>query len=422
MTNGHRYIVKTAFFTLFFLGLLAAFNATINPYQLLPIPAITGLNEKKTDIFFHLAVAKPYHFYAGDKANVVLGSSRAGTAIDPNHPLLSERGFYNYATPGGTPEYDYLKLRSAIASGPVQHVYYFVDFFTFNTYYELPSSTTDAFRKRTAFGTVRFIEQAVEDLSASLLSYYATRDSVSTMRKQSAAESGAITVTTLRPNGLWDLSFASERQTEKAFASTENGYLHQNWFLPASGKFSLHETPSAPNQSFSYFKATLVMAQEHNLDMTVVILPVHARLLENLDNVGLWPNFEYWKRQLVTINEKIAIAQNTKPFPLWDFNGYSEVSTEPVNDEDPPRWFYDSAHPHVNTGNRILNIVSGQQVDNFGKQLTLSNVDDWLALQRSNRESYRTANASLADDIQRRVAKFRKRNQRYIEAPPKTAP
>ena len=151
-------------------------------------------------------------------------------------------------------------------------------------------------------------------------------------------------------------------------------------------------------------------------------MPVHARLLENLDNVGLWPNFEYWKRQLVTINEKIAIAQNTKPFPLWDFNGYSEVSTEPVNDEDPPRWFYDSAHPHVNTGNRILNIVSGQQVDNFGKQLTLSNVDDWLALQRSNRESYRAANASLADDIQRRVAKFRKRNQRYIEAPPKTAP
>jgi hypothetical protein len=87
-----------------------------------------------------------------------------------------------------------------------------------------------------------------------------------------------------------------------------------------------------------------------------------------------------------------------------------------------PRWFYDSAHTHVNTGNRILDIVSGQQVDNFGKQLTLSNVDDWLALQRSNRESYRAANASLADDIQRRVAKFRKRNQRHIEAPPKTAP
>jgi hypothetical protein len=86
-----------------------------------------------------------------------------------------------------------------------------------------------------------------------------------------------------------------------------------------------------------------------------------------------------------------------------------------------PHWFYDSAHPHVNTGNRILDIVSGQRVDDFGNQLTSSNIDTWLALQRSNRENYRTANPSLIDSIQRRVATFRKRNQRYIDAPPQTS-
>ncbi|MCP4950735.1 MAG: hypothetical protein GY922_02660, partial [Proteobacteria bacterium] len=411
MSNGHRYLVKTACVTLLFLGLLAAFNAAMDPYQLFHTPAITGLNDKKTDIFYQLAVTKPYHFYAGDNVNIVLGSSRAGRAIDPNHPSLSERGFYNYATPGSTPEYDYLKLRSTIASKPVKHVYYFVDFFTFNTYYELPSSVTEAFRKRTAFGTARFVQQVVEDFSQSLLSFYATRDSARTIRKQSAAESRAIPFTALHPGGRWDLSFANDRQSEQAFTEMENGYLRQNWFLPASGKFSLHETPSAPNRPFSYFKATLKLAWENHLDMTIIILPIHARLLENLDNVGLWPNFEYWKRQLVTINEQIATAKHTKPFPLWDFNGYSEVSTETVNDEVLPRWFYDSAHPHVNTGNRILNIVSGQQVDDIGHQLTSSNIDIWLALQRSNRESYRAAKPSLAGNIQRRVAKFRKRNQ-----------
>ncbi|MCP4953151.1 MAG: hypothetical protein GY922_15020 [Proteobacteria bacterium] len=156
--------------------------------------------------------------------------------------------------------------------------------------------------------------------------------------------------------------------------------------------------------------------------MTIIILPIHARLLENLDNVGLWPNFEYWKRQLVIINEHIATAQHTKPFPLWDFNGYSEISTEMVNDEALPHWFYDSGHPHVNTGNRILDIVSAQQAGNFGNQLTSSNIDIWLALQRSNHESYRAANPSLAGNIKRRVAKFRKRNQRHIEAPPQTTP
>jgi hypothetical protein len=85
MSNGHHYIVRTACFALFFLGLLAGFNAAIDPYQLFHTPAITGLNEKKTDIFYQLAVTKPYHFYTGDNANLVLGSSRAGRAIDPSH-------------------------------------------------------------------------------------------------------------------------------------------------------------------------------------------------------------------------------------------------------------------------------------------------------------------------------------------------
>ena len=237
MSNGHRYLVKTACFTLFFLGLLAAFNAAIDPYQLFHTPAIAGLNDKKTDIFFQLAVTKPYQFYAGDNANVVLGSSRTGRAIDPNHQALSDQGFYNYATPGSTPEYDYLKLRSAIASKPVKHIYYFVDFFTFNTYYNFPTYMKKGNSRRTAPGTIQYMRQVVEDFGANLLSYHTIRASAQTIRKQPAADSGAIATTTLRANGRWNRAFPSDRQIEEAFTSAENAYLHQIWFPQADGRF-----------------------------------------------------------------------------------------------------------------------------------------------------------------------------------------
>jgi hypothetical protein len=193
----------------------------------------------------------------------------------------------------------------------------------------------------------------------------------------------------------------------------EQGYLQSNWFPPDHRRFSLRRTDTSNDSPLDDFAALLRLAQENNIELTVVILPVHARLLEMLDYAGLWPYFEYWKRQLVAINEDIASALDRPPFPIWDFNGYYPVATEPVSTDinaQPLQWMYDSAHPSVNTGNRILDIIAGRTQADFGGTLNSKNIDDWLLSQRTLREQFRLEHPLLAKKLKNRVDRFRKKS------------
>jgi hypothetical protein len=88
---GKHYGLLLLCAVLFPLALLAGFNFIIDPYQLLGAPAIDGVNAKKTVLFSKLGLTKPYAFYASDHTSLILGSSRAGAAIDPAHPTLADR-------------------------------------------------------------------------------------------------------------------------------------------------------------------------------------------------------------------------------------------------------------------------------------------------------------------------------------------
>jgi hypothetical protein len=140
-------------------------------------------------------------------------------------------------------------------------------------------------------------------------------------------------------------------------------------------------------------------------------------MLETLANAGLWDHFEYWKRELVLRNEKVALSAKLTAFPLWDFNGYYSVATEAVSADKEAaalKWVYDPSHTHVNTGNRILDIVAGRTAADFGAQINSANIDELLEQQRQLRDQFRLANPVLVSSIAKRVAKQRKKNPWHI--------
>jgi hypothetical protein len=416
MKSGKHYCLLVLSWTTLCLGLIAAFNWAIDPYQLHDTAEHNGLNTKKTEIFFQLGMTKAYQFYNSDASSLILGSSRAGRAIDPNHPLLSGQHFYNFATPGTLPRQDYLKLRAAIATRKINRVIYCVDFFTFNDFYTLPASYNEEFSKRmslndSAWRSPAFVQQAIVDYGANFWSYHTLRDSILTIRNQEDAESGRLQYTVLDDDGLWELVLASNRQLLNAFGSMERSYLRETWFPPYSHRFSLNKNEAAPNTAFDDFKALLALAHANGIETTIVVLPVHARLLETLAYAGLWENFEYWKRQLVILNEEVARSGGHLPFDIWDFNGYYPTITEQVSgniDAGPLTWFYDSAHPSVNTGNRILDIVAGKSPADFGGRIDSNNIDSWLRRQRDLRDAYRAAYPAQAKRLRNTVNKIRK--------------
>lgn len=416
--NHKRYGLLLLCAVVFPLTLLAGFNFIIDPYQLLGAPALDGVNARKTLLFSKLALTKPYTFHASDHSSLILGSSRAALAIDPAHPTLAGARFYNYATPGARPRQDYEKLRSAIATRQVKRVIYSVDFFTFNSFDSMPPGYILEFsnrlaRHRSLWTSPSFLQQVLQDYGTALWSYAALRDSVSTLQGQHAAEARALFHTELFDNGLVRIDHGTGQTQAGLFAAIEQGYLQSNWFPPGDRRFSLSRTDALDDSPLDDYAALLRLAHENNIELTVVILPVHARLLEMLDYAGLWPYLEYWKRQLVVINEETASAMKRPPFPIWDFNGYYPVATEQVSSDDnaqPLQWMYDSAHPSVDTGNRILDIIAGRTPADFGGALRSTNIDVWLLSQRKLREHFRREHPALAKQLRDRVNRFRKKS------------
>ena len=411
MKTGTHYGLLLLCAVVFPLTLLAGFNFIIDPYQLLGGPVIEGVNAKKTLLFSKLGNTKPYTFYASDHTSLILGSSRAGAAIDPAHQSLATDSFYNYATPGARPRQDLEKMRSAIATRTIHKIIYSVDFFTFNSFNSLPEDYAAEFSKRLSkqsdlWDSPVFLQQVLRDYGSALWSYTALRDSIRTLRQQQEVNSSALAYATVFDNGLWVMNYTGQRKQSDVFTQMEQSYLQTNWFSAEDRYFSFSRRNANDSSPLEDYSALLRLAHDNNIELTVVILPVHARLLEILDYAGLWPYFEYWKRQLAAINEETASAMGRSPFTIWDFNGYYPVSTEPVSSDlhaKPLHWMYDSAHTSVNTGDRILDIIAGRTQADFGGTLQSATIDDWLQSQRALRDAFRLEHPILVKSVKQQV-------------------
>jgi len=126
------------------------------------------------------------------------------------------------------------------------------------------------------------------------------------------------------------------------------------------------------------------------------IAPLHARQLEAMAGVGLFPAFEQWKRDLTAA---VAAANDGRAVPvrLWDFSGYNSITTEAVPD-DPAgrmRWYWESSHYTKATGDlvlaRLLDFPDPALADHadFGVELRPANVETALAAIRDGQERYR---------------------------------
>lgn len=406
-TSARRYTLAFVLCLLALLAATAAFNASVDPYQYLSTPAREGFNAHKTTLFYHLPAAKSWAFKRTERTNLMLGTSRAGSAISPDHPAISRDNYYNFAIPGCPPKLDYIKLESAVRRGGVTKVIFFVDFFAFNTANPLSAEFTNDFSARLSAPLgYRSIWQGLKDFSSYFWSYQTIGHSVLTVKLQDSASAGEVTYTNLYENGHWNLRFSDDRNVLKAFQNLERSYLRGNWFPESDPRFSLNRDPTSGDSSLEDLRRILTLAQESNIEMTLIILPVHARLLENLSRAGLWPMMETWKREIVKANETVASVTGRPPFRIWDFYGYNEFATEPVTRNTAYgdlKWMYDAGHPTVETGNRILDIVFNGAEPGIGGELTGKNIKSWLARQRELRVRYREQYPDTVEQVRRQA-------------------
>jgi hypothetical protein len=112
---------------------------------------------------------------------------------------------------------------------------------------------------------------------------------------------------------------------------------------------------------------------------------------------------------VAAINEEEASRRAARPFPLWDFSGYNEVTTEPFPPPGDParmRWYFESSHYTPETGALVLERMAGTRREGIGVMLTTSSLEAQLAAARQGRTAWRSAHPRDVAEIEQIARRF----------------
>lgn len=145
---------------------------------------------------------------------------------------------------------------------------------------------------------------------------------------------------------------------------------------------------AVPDRSWAALRRIIAVCRERGIELTLVIDPVHALLLEGLHTCGDGRAYLHWKTELTRIAEAAGV-------PLWDFTGYSVYTTQPLPTaaSDPPgHWFWEPSHFRKELGDLVLErLFNGPRGDPaFGVRLTTSHLAGQLAQTARQRREWRS--------------------------------
>ena len=371
------------------IAVLALFNFVLDPYgayRALPLDMLWPYREG-----FETRIARAEILEHERCEDVILGTSRAQIALDPEHPVWGGRGC-NLAITGTNAAEILTVLRRAIGTSGVRHVVLSLDFLAFQAG---PPSHPEFFRSRfdPDLRPVDYHASLLLGSAASRASWQLLRD----FRKQEQSPYHRLGRT--------------DPGVRRRGRGARDGFV---WalerLLPALA------SPSGvayASRTVSELLEGVREARDRGIDVTLVLLPVHALELESLARFGHWDTFERWKRDLVAARS----SQNLDSAPLWDCTGAFGPAVERV----PPteahglemRWHWDSAHIRKELGDRVIDELArppseaaSRSEERLCTALDPDTVDAVLARARAAQDAYRSEardQVTLLDVVAQRV-------------------
>ncbi len=369
--------------------LVGILNWAIDPYGVYGV-SIEGVNTVKYAISSHMRLHMAVAVEKIAPQSLIIGTSRAGLGLDQNHPGFSDKPVYNLNLPAAR-MYELLRyMQHAQALRPLKQVVMGLDFLSFKA--TDGESFGDFDDGRLASAGRNSALRRLPDLISTLYSIDALAASIGTflVRNDSCLlrvasvgygiVTGQIKICQVDKFGHRQMFLASEQEFLSAL------YADYDFTSVASGR-----------SSFAIFREVLRFARRHDIDLRLVILPVHARQLMVIDIAGLWPAYERWKRTLVAIVAEDA-KEHASVYPLWDFSGFHHVATEPVpgprDNKNNMTWFWESSHFKKRLGNYVLdrvletNTSDGRPSPDIGIRIDTKNIEEHLRLTRVGKRKY----------------------------------
>jgi hypothetical protein len=373
---------------------IGLFNFVIDPYDVFNTPRIAGINELKPKKFTHDMLFKAVEITRVKPTVLFLGSSRVQWGLDPTYfNLPGQETAYNLGLQRANMYEVKRYFDHAITNQPnLKKVVLGIDFWMFSeTIKNTPAFSEDRLEKQQiSFQdalNVLFSLDAFESSQATLM------DNLKNSKENLTVGSGKILIQgNVFSNGI--LKVDKSRKNPGSVANFTKGLTNS---IAYSSPFKLSQ------ERLQLLRAIVETCQQKGIALTIFISPSHATDMEGLHVLGLWSEFEQWKREV----SKIA--------PIWDFSGYNSITTELIAKN--MKYYLDSSHYRKETGDLILNrLLSSKEntvPDNFGVLITAENIEAHFAKIRSDREKWlkTSPDAKIVQDIKNEQIKKRTKNK-----------
>jgi len=408
---------------------IVTINMVIDPYRRFELVTIPGVNAQRNQFPHEARMAKAEAVCRIQPTSVAMGTSRVEVAIDPQHPAWSKvpGPIYNLGLAGSGLNELFLTLQHVVYASPrLRLAVIGLDFDMFNAHREAVIIGTEVlgFDKRRLLSSPSdsCMRKFLHDFDA-LLGIKALAASFATIRGQMTEKDRrdvnktTVWMSLYNADGFRDNFDALEsRGTKYGYrdifgTGQETYYTKRVWRPPPEERYCF--TRNGQPSTLDVFRELVRFARRSGIDVRFFIHPLHARMMLALQEVGLWPQFEDWKRSLVKILAEEAQENAKTPFPLWDFSGFNSVTTERV----PPKGdqttvvqgFWEPSHPKKQTGDMMLDRILDYRApsrgvpDDFGILLSPSNIETVLADTRKAGHEYSLAEREEAQLVKRIV-------------------
>ena len=405
MREPLRYLVITAATALVVIGAVVTMNALVDPFGMTRAAKHPGWNALKPAVYRRVRLAKAYDVRHDAPRAIVLGTSRSHLGLRMTHPGWSEGPRYNLAFDGAMTREMFAYLEHAQSVRPLAQVVLGLDTWHLST---RPSGSRPGFDPGLLLdgaGIVPKTRVLVGDLRvlASLDTLFASYD---TVRGQDPREPEW-----LAPDGqrLGELFFRRagelfhDQSPRAYFESYDREEIGWRVAPPEPPADAVEPTPSAPpdpsQSSLAWIFRIIDFCRDQGIDLRIYLTPMHAHQCEIAARNGEWRDVETAKRALAEhLAADTARHPHATAIPLWDFTGYSSVTTEalPV-DGGEMRYYWDSSHFKEVVGDWVLDrlfAVAGSSVPgDFGVRLTADSIATSVAAGAQARAAYRRARA-----------------------------
>jgi hypothetical protein len=423
-SSARRYLRLAALTALVVCVGVILINLAIDPFGTFRFPNIAGVNEFKPAMQTRIRLAKAYDIrWIGPRA-IVLGTSRSHVALRMTHPGWSPAATprYNLAFDGATPEEMYYYLLHADAVQPLTQVVLGLDTWEIG---DTPSIVRPDFDPRVLYTSDSPLRRFV--VGASDLRLLASLDtlaaSLRTIRAQTEVEPRWLAPDGQRFGPAFfhrpgeDFMTIGPASYFGAVDRQEVGFKLDNGPASPLSRSARDADMGAAATSFDYIRKIVAFCRQHEIDLRIFITPAHAHQMEISQAVGEGPKIEAGKRELVRfLAEEAAENPGRQPFPLWDFSGYSSITTEtvpPAGSKQEMKYYWDSSHFKEIVGDfvldRLFGVSSGEAPppQDFGQVLSVDTVDRVLADIRLGHLQYRREHPDDVVAIEAMVAKAR---------------